>query len=101
MDKVKFIELLKYSNPEEVINKGYLYFGEHIPIYISSKPTKKYMVQNPEGKLIDFGQMGYEDYTKHNDSTRQQSYLRRTANIKGNWKDNKYSPNNLSRNLLW
>jgi hypothetical protein len=101
MDKSKFIELLNYSNPKEVIQKAYLYFGENIPIYISSKPEKKYMVENPEGKLIHFGQMGYEDFTKHNDIRRQQAYLRRTLNIRGNWKNDKYSPNNLSRNILW
>lgn len=101
MDKIKFIELLKYSNPQEVIKKSNLYFGENIPIYISSKANRKYMVQNPEGKLIHFGQMGYEDFTKHNDTRRKYLYLRRTENIRGNWRADKYSPNNLSRNILW
>jgi len=45
--------------------------------------------------------MGYEDNTKSQDPIRRENYLKRTANIKGNWKENKFSPNNLSRNLLW
>jgi hypothetical protein len=45
--------------------------------------------------------MGYEDFTKHKDDKRRENYLKRTTNIPGNWKDNKYSPNNLSRNILW
>ena len=45
--------------------------------------------------------MLYEDYLKHNDETRKKNYLLRSANIKGNWKQNPYSPNNLSRNILW
>jgi hypothetical protein len=45
--------------------------------------------------------MGYEDFTKHKDPIRRHNYLTRTANMKGNWKDNPYSPNNLSRNILW
>ena len=52
-------------------------------------------------KWIYFGQMGYEDFTKHKDDKRRENYLKRTTNIPGNWKDNKYSPNNLSRNILW
>lgn len=101
MDYTKFKQLLNYSNPEEVIRKSKIYFNEDIPIYISSKPTKKYMVQNPNGKMVHFGQMGYEDFTKHKDTKRQQAYLNRTSNIKGKWRNDKYSPNNLSRNILW
>ena len=55
----------------------------------------------PENKLINFGQMGYEDYTKHNDELRRYNYIQRTSKIRGNWKQNKYSPNNLSRTILW
>jgi hypothetical protein len=60
------------------------------------------MLFNPDtGKWIYFGQMGYEDYTKHQDDKRRKSYLNRTANMRGDWRDNPYSPNNLSRNILW
>ena len=45
--------------------------------------------------------MGYEDFTFHKDLKRRDAYLRRTANMRGNWKNNPYSPNNLSRNILW
>jgi hypothetical protein len=45
--------------------------------------------------------MGYEDYTIHQDDKRRDSYLSRATNIKGNWRDNKYSPNNLSIHILW
>jgi len=41
------------------------------------------------------------DFTHHNDELRRQSYLKRSAGIRGNWKENKYSANNLSRSLLW
>ena len=43
----------------------------------------------------------YEDFTQHKNKDRQQNYLKRSSNIKGNWKNNKYSPNNLSMNILW
>lgn len=45
--------------------------------------------------------MGYEDYTKHNDPERRLRYLARATKIKGDWKNNPYSPNNLSIRLLW
>jgi len=59
------------------------------------------MVQDPTGKWIHFGAMGYEDYTKHKDQTRRENYLNRSTNIKGSWKQNKFSPNNLAIHLLW
>ena len=60
------------------------------------------MVYDPhKQKWVHFGQMGYEDFTKHNDPIRRHNYLTRTAFMRGDWKNNKYSPNNLSRNLLW
>ena len=56
-----------------------------------------------------------DDFTQHKNKDRQQNYLKRSSNIKGNWsefknstrksliseKNNKYSPNNLSMNILW
>ena len=56
---------------------------------------------NVNGKSIHFGNIHYEDFTKHNNQKRRDNYLKRTANIKGNWKSNIFSPNNLSRYLLW
>jgi hypothetical protein len=95
-----------YSNPIAVRRNANKYLGNDVDVYISNKPKKKYMVQDTDGKWVHFGQLDlnagkYEDFTKHNDKERRANYLKRTANIKGNWKDNKYSPNNLSRNLLW
>jgi len=60
------------------------------------------MILNPNtNKFVYFGQMGYEDFTKHKDEKRRENYLKRTANIRGKWKENPYSKNNLSRCLLW
>jgi hypothetical protein len=77
------------------------YLGKDIPIYLSNKKDKKYMVENPEGKFISFGQLGFEDFTKHKNKTRRKNYLTRSRKIIGNWKSDKYSPNNLSIHLLW
>jgi hypothetical protein len=97
----KEIEILKWSNPLQVRKMADKYLGKDIQVYLSSKKDKKYMVQNPEGKWIHFGQMEFQDFTKHKDLKRRKSYLSRTANMRGEWKDNPYSANNLSRNILW
>jgi hypothetical protein len=55
----------------------------------------------PDGKLVNFGSIHYEDFTKHKNATRRDYYLKRSAGIKGDWKSNKYSDNSLSRRLLW
>ena len=60
------------------------------------------MVLNPEtNKCVHFGQMPYQDFTFSRDHNKRLQYLRRSGNIKGNWKNDKYSANNLSRNILW
>jgi len=92
----------QYSNPKIVYEKAKKYLGKDVVIKLSDKPSKKYMILNPHtNKFVYFGQIGYEDFTKHQDQNRRQNYLRRTENMRGNWRNNKYSPNNLSRNILW
>jgi hypothetical protein len=79
---------------------AYKYVGAKI--YPASNPEKKYKIYDPKNeKWVNFGQIGYEDYTKHKDKKRRKSYLARTAKMRGDWKRNKYSANNLSRNILW
>jgi len=90
-----------YSNPTEVYRRASKYLGKTAKIGLSTKKEKKYMVVTPDGKIVHFGQMGYEDYTKPKNKTRRKNYLKRSRRIKGNWKKNKYSPNNLSIHLLW
>jgi len=95
-------EILQYSNPEKVFKKAKQYLGNNVDIELSDNPKKKYMIYNPNtDKWIHFGQMGYEDFTKHLDPVRRHNYLTRTAFMRGDWKHDRYSPNNLSRNILW
>ena len=92
----------KFSNPKIVYEKAKKYLGEDVVIKLSDKPIKKYMVLNPHtNKWIYFGQMGYEDFTKHHNKKRRHNYLTRTKYMRGDWKQNHYSANNLSRNILW
>ena len=101
-DNDKLKELMKISNPAKVLKNAIKYFNNpNVKIYVSSKKDKKYMIIALNGKAVHFGQIGYEDYTKHNDLNRRNAYLARATKIKGNWKDDPYSPNSLSINLLW
>ena len=66
-------------------------------IYISNRADKKYMVSNGT-RMIHFGQMGYEDYTKHRDKKRRDNFTKRNHK----WANHKiYSPAWLSYHLLW
>jgi len=90
----------EFSNPKEVANRAKRFY--HTTVYRSTRPTKKYMIfDNQNKKWIHFGQMYYEDYTRHKDENRRINYLTRSAGIRGDWRENLYSPNNLSRLLLW
>ena len=90
-----------YSNQTEVYRRAKKYLGKTAKISISTKKDKKYMVKTPDGKIVHFGQMGYEDFTKHKNKTRRKNYLTRSRRIKGDWKQDKYSANNLAIHLLW
>jgi len=94
--------LYKYSNPRKAQQMAYKYLGKTAKLYPSNKKEKKYKIWDPKNnKWVNFGQLGYEDYTKHKNKTRRKSYLSRSTKIKGDWKRNKYSPNNLSIHILW
>lgn len=99
MNKIE--EIWNYSNPLKVRKNLDKYLGKEIDLYLSNNPKKKYMIKTPHGKWVHFGEFGMQDFTHHVDKERQRRYLSRATNIKGNWKQNPYSPNNLSLFLLW
>jgi len=93
-------DINKVSNPAIVRKKFANYKGNDDAILkLSEKPDKKYKVIH-NGKTTHFGSK-LEDFTKHKDPERRKAYLARSGGIKGNWRADKYSANNLSRNLLW
>ena len=94
--------LYKYSSPTQAQKMAIKYLGKTAKLYPANNPVKKYRICDPiSKKWVNFGQLGYEDYTRHKDKMRRHNYLTRTANMRGNWKKNKYSANNLSRRVLW
>jgi hypothetical protein len=96
-------ELDKYSDINRVMMNAKRYFkNEDFTIAISTRKTKKFMVLNPHtNKWVHFGQMGMQDFTRHQDDERRLRYIKRASKLPGNWKDDKYSPNNLSMWILW
>ena len=91
----------KVSNPIIAQRKLNKYIGTDTPLFLSTRKDKKYMVLDPDGKMVHFGNINYEDFSKHMDLQRRSSYISRATNIRGDWKRNKYSPNNLAINVLW
>ena len=95
MQSNKLRELRNYSDPEYVMNKAKM-MGLN-PVHESSRKDKKYMVFDGR-TMVHFGQMGYEDATKHQNLDRINRFRKR------NWKwqfEPKYSPAYLSWFLLW
>ena len=103
MNKSRFNKSInKWSNPRQAQKMAYIYLGKTAKLYPSKNYNKKYSIYDTKNdKWINFGQIGYEDYTKHHNLKRRHNYLTRTKYIRGNWKLNKYSANNLSRHILW
>jgi len=93
------MEINKVSNPDIVKKQLKKYYGDKVEMYVSTRKGKKYMVIHPEdGRKIHFGALDYEDFTKHKDEKRRQSFRNRNEK----WKNaEKYTPAHLSYYLLW
>lgn len=91
--------IYKFSNPIKAQKNATKYYKT--TLYLSNRQNKKYMVKDPDGKWVSFGELDYEDFTKHGDQSRRENYLKRASNIKGNWKSNPYSANALAMRILW
>jgi hypothetical protein len=103
---MKLSELIKISDPVEVKRRFQIYRGTaKAGISVSPREDKKYMIRvvaadGNRGRIIHIGST-MPDFTKTGDEVKRNSYLARSAGIKGDWKSDKWSANNLSRALMW
>ena len=100
----KYNELIKYSDSKNVLKNAKYFYGPDVYIDVSTRKDKKYMIYDDvNNKMVHFGQFAppMEDFTKHKNKKRQALYLARATKIKGDWINNKYSPNYLAITLLW
>jgi hypothetical protein len=93
----KNVEL--YSNPDIVYKKAKKLFGDDVELYLSTRKSKKYMIEfSTNKKLIHFGEYGMEVYTKHKNKKRRDLF--RIRNKK--WENKNYDTALfLSYHLLW
>ncbi len=103
---MKINDLIKISDPVEVKRRFEKYRGAaKATIEPSPRIDKKYMIRvaaagGMRGRVVHIGST-MSDFTKTADEKKRASYLARSAGIKGDWRDDKWSPNNLSRALMW
>jgi hypothetical protein len=117
---MKLSELIKISDPAEVKRRFEKYRGTtRATIEPSPRADKTSLIRvatvpgvptgtagavriegRVNGRAVHIGST-LADFTKHGDEVRRKSYLARTAGIKGDWRDDKWSANNLARELLW
>ena len=101
--------LTDVSNPQMVYDRARKLYGDNVIIKESTRKDKKYMIYNSNtNKYIHFGSLNHLDYTKYIElyglevgNDRREKYLKRALNIKGNWRNDIYSANNLSIYLIW
>lgn len=73
-------DIYKYSNPIDVQKKIFKLLGKEARIAYSPRKNKKYVIVNPEtNKYIHFGEMGYEDITKHKNEKRRKRFRLKNA----------------------
>jgi hypothetical protein len=97
----KYELVSQFSDPQKVFEKALRLFDDYyIDFNVSTRKNKKYMIKADftDNKWVHFGQMGYEDYTKHNDAVRRNNFRKRNAS----WERGSVgSPSYLSYHLLW
>lgn len=95
-------DINKWTSPRVAQKRAYNYLGKTAKLYPADKQGKKYKIWDKiNKKWVNFGAIGYQDFTRHKDKKRRKNYLTRSRGMKGNWKANKYSANNLSIHVLW
>jgi len=98
----KFNVIWDVSNPTKAQEKAFDYLGPDAKLYLANDGVHKYQIYNRKSnRWVKFGSIDYQDLTFHNDLKRRENYIKRASNIKGNWKSNPYSANNLSIKILW
>ena len=74
------------------------HYGKDVKLYTSTRKDKKFMVLNPDGKRIHFGQLGYDDYHTEKDEERRARFLKRNDK----WRTaDKFTPAHLAYWVLW
>ena len=77
----KYNELIKISDPKKVLKNAIHFYGPDVYIDVSTRKNKKYMIYDDvNNKMVHFGQMGYQDFTKHKNKQRRSLYLARAKN---------------------
>ena len=105
MDKKKFHNTLKFLTQARKAGKQTGY--NPIKLNLADDGIHKLQYETPEGKIIKFGRLGYGDFIYYKEfdkniaDEKRRLYRARATKIKGDWKKNKYSKNNLAINILW
>ena len=101
----KYLEIVRDIANEE----GY----DGRAIEFSDDPDKKLMIYDDEGKKHYFGAVGYNDYIiwskkealgkvkKGYAEMKRRVFNKSHSKMPGDWKGDKYSPNNLAMKILW
>jgi len=99
------MDLSDYSNFQTVLNRAKYYYEDKVLLLPSTRKTKS--IWFITHKLINIYTLE-RDYTKYMQiydlktaNKHRMRYLNRAVHIKGDWRDNPYSPNYLSMLLLW
>lgn len=96
MSKAEIVK--QFSNPKIVKQMAKKLLGDEAKVFYSTRENKKYMIESPNGKWIHFGQLPYEDFTKHLSIERRNDFKKRNKK----WKTQpKWTAGWLAYHLLW
>lgn len=114
MESLKKYNIQKYAAQYLQLARQYAKKSGYDPIKLEFSLRKEYKLMYDN--RYHFGRTPYSDfllytilaqlkaapkYTSQYAASRRESYLARSAEIPGNWKDDKFSANNLARKILW
>lgn len=94
----KLEQILPYTDPIMVERRAKQLYGRNVKIEYSTRKDKKYMIYDPNtNKWVSFGQVGFQDYTRHKDEERRKRFQIRNHRWASAYE---YSPAFLSYYLL-
>jgi hypothetical protein len=103
IDPAMYLEIAKYKAKKAGYDPALLELSENKKyklsydnIFFGSHPYADFIIYSILSRIG-------EDpiYTREYAKTKRSAYLERSAKIRGDWKSDLLSPNNLARNIIW
>ncbi len=95
-------KFLNNTNIEAAQFNAFDYLGKDGVLFYSPHKSKKFRIYDPIfDKWVDFGNINEKDFTKHKNENLRQKFIKKISKSRGDWRENPFSPQRLTIEILW